>query len=248
MKISNIESKFWERDESITRYAKVAPQLFSSEMNLIIPTALKLNKPFNKIKILDLGCGGGRTTKVLYDLGFDVLGIDIAQNLIKELNKNYPEVSANVGDASNLDLKDKSYDIVLFSHNSLDYLYPQTQRTKTLKEINRVLKDDGYFIYSSHTINFLPYNFTLLKTIINNFFQFLTNPGKGYYIEKMQDGSNVITHYSNTKAIKEELKKAGFLLVRSSKQLIDEQSLTKTFLKNLLSWETYYLAQKHKNL
>jgi len=238
------EPKFWEREESILRYAKVKPQLFSAELNLIVPTALSFNNPFNKIKVLDLGCGGGRTTKVLYDMGFDVTAVDISQNLIKELKHMYPQIDAKVGDAKNLDFKDNSFDMVLFSHNSIDYLYPYENRQKAIREVNRVLKKDGYFIFSSHTVFFLPYNKPTFKNLYANFANFIKNAKEGYYIEQMGDGSKVLTYYTNTNQVKIELSKNDFLIIRSNQQLIDEPNLFKTFIKNLLAWETYYLAKK----
>ena len=49
-----------------------------------------------------------------------------------------------------LKYKDERFDIVFFSFNGLDYVYPEGRRVVALKEIERVLKKGGYFIYSSH--------------------------------------------------------------------------------------------------
>ena len=54
------------------------------------------------------------------------------------------------GDASNLGLKDNSFDVVIFSFNGIDYIYPYIKRLAALKEIRRVLKTNGLFIFSSH--------------------------------------------------------------------------------------------------
>lgn len=101
-------------------------------------------------KVLDLGCGVGRTTKHIFDLGFDVLGVDIVGEMIERAKKIYPKIKFEQGDACELKYKDNSFDIVFFSFNGLDYIYPESKRVTALREIERVLKKDGYFIYSSH--------------------------------------------------------------------------------------------------
>ncbi len=101
-------------------------------------------------KILDMGCGCGRTTKYISNLGFDVVGVDVVKKMVKRARKVYPKIKFEVGDACNLKYKNNKFDIVFFSFNGIDYIYPENKRIKALKEISRVLKPGGYFIYSSH--------------------------------------------------------------------------------------------------
>jgi len=101
-------------------------------------------------KVLDLGCGCGRTTKYINDLGFDVLGVDIVEEMISKAKNIYPGIKFEAGDACNLKYKDNEFDVVFFSFNGLDYIYPESKRVAALKEIDRVLKKGGLFIYSSH--------------------------------------------------------------------------------------------------
>src|SRR5262252_5923334 len=71
------------------------------------------------MKVLDLGCGDGTTAIPEAKLGADVLGVDIAQNLVAAGNKRAKEsglsnVRFQEGDATGLvDLKDKSFDLVV---------------------------------------------------------------------------------------------------------------------------------------
>src|SRR5262245_62891031 len=71
------------------------------------------------LKILDLGCGDGTTALPAARLGADVLGVDIASNLVEEGNKRAREEGLTnfrfqEGDASNLhELKDHSFDHVV---------------------------------------------------------------------------------------------------------------------------------------
>jgi len=108
-----------------------------------------IEKYFNG-KVLDMGCGVGRTTKYLHDLGFDVVGVDIVGSMIKRAKKIYPEMKFEQGNACNLKYGDNEFDVVFFSFNGLDYISPESSRIIAIKEINRVLKPGGHFVYSSH--------------------------------------------------------------------------------------------------
>src|SRR6476646_10156324 len=71
------------------------------------------------LKVLDLGCGDGTTALPAAKLGADVLGVDIASNLVEAGNKRAAAQGlANLrfqeGDACDLkDLKDHSFDLVV---------------------------------------------------------------------------------------------------------------------------------------
>ena len=43
----------------------------------------KSSKPLNKIKILDIGCGGGLLSEPMCKLGADVVGIDASEKNIR---------------------------------------------------------------------------------------------------------------------------------------------------------------------
>src|SRR5215475_11861540 len=66
------------------------------------------------LKVLDLGCGDGTTALPEAKLGADVLGVDIARNLVEAGNKRASEKGLNnlkfqEGDATNLEkVADKS--------------------------------------------------------------------------------------------------------------------------------------------
>ena len=71
------------------------------------------------LRILDLGCGDGTTALPAAMLGADVLGVDIARNLVEAGNRRAREAGLThcrfqEGDASNLqDLEDNSFDLVV---------------------------------------------------------------------------------------------------------------------------------------
>ena len=105
------------------------------------------------LNILDLGCGTGRTTKPLAELGHTVYGVDISPNMIAKAKELHPDIWFEVGTATSLNFKSNMFDVVLFSFNGLDYLYPEDERLKAINEIHRVLIPGGLFVFSSHDLS-----------------------------------------------------------------------------------------------
>ncbi|MEI7689190.1 MAG: methyltransferase domain-containing protein [Candidatus Nomurabacteria bacterium] len=114
---------------------------------------LKFLKKEQKFKVedrvvLDLGCGTGRNSNYLADLGNKVIGIEISRtalNLAKIRARDLGiEVDYRMGDiGEKYDIPDDSVDIVLdiTSSNSLD----EKGRSIYLEEVARVMKKGGYF-------------------------------------------------------------------------------------------------------
>jgi len=114
------------------------------------------NKYINKTdNILDLGCGTGRTTFALNRLNFtNITGVDITPEMIHkahELNKDFnTDIKFKIGDATSLKFKDSVFDVVIFSFNGLMSIPGSNHRAFAVKEINRVLKASGVFIFTTH--------------------------------------------------------------------------------------------------
>jgi SAM-dependent methyltransferase len=100
--------------------------------------------------VLDLGCGNGRTTAPLAALGYDVTGLDICDALVAAAQARSPHLTFVVGDACDLRFPGSSFDVVLFSWNGIDHLYPSERRGVCLREAARVLRPGGLFLFSSH--------------------------------------------------------------------------------------------------
>lgn len=97
--------------------------------------------------ILDLGCGTGRNSNYLADLGNSVIGIEIsktalnlAQNRAREMGLRVDYRLGNIG--KTYDIASNFIDVILdvTSSNSLD----EQGREIYLSEMNRVLKNGGY--------------------------------------------------------------------------------------------------------
>src|SRR6202165_1513594 len=100
------------------------------------------------LKVLDLGCGDGTTALPEARLGADVLGVDIATNLVEAGNKRAKEEGLTnckfqEGDASNLqELKDHTFDLVVSIFGAMFAPKP----FDVAKEMVRVTKPGGRIV------------------------------------------------------------------------------------------------------
>lgn len=118
--------------------------------------------------VLDVGCGTGRTTAYIRDNKCNVIGIDLAEPLIVRARKLYPDIEFAVMDASNLTYADNTFDTVFFSFNGIDNFSSLDERHGAIKELMRVLKPGGFFIYSSHNSIAIPRSFSKCARFIKN--------------------------------------------------------------------------------
>jgi len=101
-----------------------------------------------KIRILDLGCGGGNNTKFLCEEGFDAYGIDSSPTSIK-LTRQFIEDCGEIEkikleDFENLSFTNDFFDCVI-DRQSLGH-NPSNKLDIIISEILRVLKPGGHYL------------------------------------------------------------------------------------------------------
>lgn len=101
-------------------------------------------------RVLDLGCGPGRTTSALVELGYDVVGLDLTERFVEFARSFVADAEFVLGDARSLPFEDETFDQALFSYNGIDDMASENERIRTLREIRRVLAPGGIFAFSSH--------------------------------------------------------------------------------------------------
>ncbi|MGG4490538.1 class I SAM-dependent methyltransferase [Metabacillus idriensis] len=92
--------------------------------------------------ILDAGCGTGQTMQFLKALNYDVTGLDIDPiMLLKAKNRLKEDTCLVQGSLEKLPFEDNRFDFI-FCESVLSF----TNSAESLKELNRVLKDNGVLL------------------------------------------------------------------------------------------------------
>ena len=156
------------------------------------------------LKVLDIGCGDGTTAIPSAKLGADVLGVDIASNLVEAGNKRAQEQGLGncrfqVGDASNLsELENKSFDLVVSIFGAMFAPKP----FDVAKEMVRVTKPGGRIVMG----NWIPNDPTLVAQILKISSSYSPPPPEGF-ISPMTWGveSNVVERFTAAGVPKENI-------------------------------------------
>jgi SAM-dependent methyltransferase len=92
-------------------------------------------------RLLDLGCGTGAHTVAFREVGWEVVGIDASEDMLRRARDRGLEVV--LGDAADLPFDDRSFDAVvsLWTHTDVDDF------ARLLREAARVLKDRAPLVY-----------------------------------------------------------------------------------------------------
>ncbi len=156
------------------------------------------------MKVLDLGCGDGTTALPAAKLGANVLGVDIAANLVEAGNKRVREMGlANCrfqeGDATNLrELENQSFDLVVSIFGAMFAPKPQD----VAKETVRVTKRGGRIVMG----NWIPNDPTLVAQILKISSAYTPPPPEGF-VSPMMWGieSHVIERFVGAGIPKEKI-------------------------------------------
>jgi ubiquinone/menaquinone biosynthesis C-methylase UbiE len=92
-------------------------------------------------------CGTGITGKALLDAGWNMIGVDITQEMVNESNKLFPAISGNV---EALPFENNSFDLVVMRQA----YFLLADGPAALKEARRILKPTGRIVISQ----ILPFN------------------------------------------------------------------------------------------
>lgn len=156
------------------------------------------------LKVLDLGCGDGTTAIPEARLGADVLGVDIAKNLVEAGNKRAKEQGLTnckfqEGDASNLhELNDHTFDLVVSIFGAMFAPKP----FDVAKEMVRVSRPGARIVMG----NWIPNDPTLVAQILKISAAYSPPPPEGF-ISPMAWGieNNVIERFAGAGIPKEKI-------------------------------------------
>lgn len=143
--------KYFDAEGVVDHYADAAANvgLWSSEEKIFT----RVFQPSDSI--LELGCGAGRIAIGLYELGFDkILASDYSRPMVNGARQlattlEY-RIPFRVCDATQLEFEENVFDGVIFGFNGLMQIPKAANREQALKEVFRVLRPGGFFVFTSH--------------------------------------------------------------------------------------------------
>ncbi len=193
--IVNPNKALWEKGD----FTRIAAGMRESGEALVKGLAITKG-----LKVLDLGCGDGSTALPEARLGADVLGVDIASNLVEAGNKRAKEEGLTnckfqEGDASNLhELKDHTFDLVVTIFGAMFASKP----FDVAKEMVRVTRPGGRIIMG----NWIPNDPTLIAQVLKIASSYNPPPPEGF-ISPMTWGieENVIERFAGAGVPKEKV-------------------------------------------
>jgi len=182
------------------------------------------------LRALDLGCGDGTTAVPLARLGAEVVGVDIARNLVEAGNKRAAErglkrLRFQEGDACNLQgINDHAFDLTLSVFGAMFAANP----FDVAKEMVRVTKPGGRIVMG----NWIPNDPTFVSQLLKISASFTPPPPNGF-ISPMLWGvdSHVTERFGQAGVSKEKLSmtKENYYFVSSSKGPADFIGLFRRF-------------------
>ncbi len=137
-------------DERNSQYMNLDTVSFYQKMGISYVAHYEYFKVFktrlpNSGKILDLGCADGKLLLLLKTMGYEAVGIDIAQSFVERAKKK-SGCPAYQGHAENMEMfNDETFDCVI----STEVIEHVESPFQALNEINRILKPKGKAIIST---------------------------------------------------------------------------------------------------
>jgi SAM-dependent methyltransferase len=165
----NPNQELWEKGD----FTRIAASMRDSGEELVNRLGITPG-----LKVLDLGCGDGTTAVPTARLGADVLGVDIARNLVEAGNRRAKEdglanLSFQEGDASDLnELKDDTFDLVVSIFGAMFAPRP----FDVAKEMVRVTRPGGQIVMG----NWIPGDPTLVAQLLKISASYSPPPPEGF--------------------------------------------------------------------
>lgn len=202
--------------------------------------------------ILDIGCGTGRTAIPLSQMGYRVTAIDLAPLMVKQAQREAERYGAvidfHVMDVMQLEFPDETFDDALFSYNGIELLPGVEGKQQAFREVWRVLKPEGHFFFTSHSLY-----------AMNELFFFRIRHVLRFYIARMlkisvqeqEVGERLIENFETgymqivaPGAIKQLAQEAGFAVIYDNTRRRIEQGKPAGWFMDFERSERCYVVQR----
>ncbi len=191
----NPNKALWEKGD----FTRIAESMRESGEALVMTLGIT-----DGLEVLDVGCGDGTTALPAATLGADVLGVDIASNLVEAGNARAQTLGLTncrfqEGDASDLsELEDDSFDLVVSIFGAMFAPRP----FDVAKELVRVTRPGGRIVMG----NWIPNDPTLVAQILKISSSYSAPPPEGF-VSPMTWGveDNVIERFAGAGVTAEKI-------------------------------------------
>ncbi len=191
----NPNQALWEKGD----FTAIASSMRESGDALVASLGVTPN-----MRVLDVGCGDGTTAIPLAKAGADVLGVDIARNLVDAGNKRAAQAGLGnlrfqQGDACNLEgIPSQAFDLVVSIFGSMFAPKP----FDVAKELVRVTKKGGRIVMG----NWIPGDPTFVSQVLKISSAFTPPPPEGF-ISPMLWGveANIVERFTQAGVPKENI-------------------------------------------
>ncbi len=163
-KFSKIAEEWWNPDGKFKPLHKFNPIRISYIKNNIISSLNLKNKekkPLEKVKILDIGCGGGLLSEPMSRLGADVVGIDASSKNINvaklHANKNNLNIKYFCTSPENLKY-DSKFDVIL----NMEIIEHVEDIDFFLKSCSKLLRKNGIMFIATLNKTLKSYLFAII--------------------------------------------------------------------------------------
>ncbi len=181
-------------------------------------------------RILDYGCGYGRTLNELKNDGyFRLTGIDFSEKMIERGHEKYPGLELIVNQGKDIPFQDDTFDAVLLL-SVFTCIYRDEAQDRIIGEVKRVLKPDGIIYINDYLINADARNLQRYDRFKDMYGHY------GIFELQEESGVTILRHHSKDRIMK---------LIGSFKQLAFEQ-LAYTTMNGNRSNGFYYIGKNLK--
>ena len=106
-------------------------------------------------RILDIGCGAGRTTVALAKMGFQVTAVDMLPEMVDaaagQIADSGVDVELHVMNACELAFPTGAFDGALFSFNGFENILSHERREAAIRSVWRILRPGAHFILTARS-------------------------------------------------------------------------------------------------
>ena len=126
-------AEYYDEYVTSTRYKRFPPEVEASFFRRLLK---------RRRTILDLGCGTGRTIRLLTEHNYDFVGIDMSRRMLRAAERR------EAGDyvlsvIQSLPFRDSTFDAAFSLHGGFSHFKILEERLDACKEVSRVTRTDG---------------------------------------------------------------------------------------------------------